>query len=57
MDLFQRHQTIPALPGRLVLDRSFISEMVYGPSLTLNGARAITTLAPGPVLPAMASGC
>jgi thymidylate kinase len=30
-DLFQRHRSILALPGRLVLDRSFISELVYGP--------------------------
>ncbi|MEV4081421.1 hypothetical protein AB0J43_14200 [Nonomuraea fuscirosea] len=33
VNLFQRHQTILALPGRLVLDRSFISELVYGPLL------------------------
>ncbi|WP_433432278.1 hypothetical protein [Nonomuraea sp. CA-141351] len=32
-DLFQRHRSILALPGRLVLDRSFISELVYGPIL------------------------
>ncbi|MBE1584567.1 hypothetical protein ACFPOI_43455 [Nonomuraea angiospora] len=32
-DLFQRHQAILALAGRLVLDRSFISELVYGPLL------------------------
>ncbi|TMR22470.1 hypothetical protein ETD86_11520 [Nonomuraea turkmeniaca] len=32
-DLFQRHRAILTLPGRLVLDRSFISELVYGPLL------------------------
>ncbi|MFI9552344.1 hypothetical protein [Nonomuraea endophytica] len=32
-DLFQRHRSILALPGRLVLDRSFVSELVYGPLL------------------------
>ncbi|MEV4390543.1 AAA family ATPase [Nonomuraea sp. NPDC049607] len=32
-DLFQRHQAILTRPGRLVLDRSFISELVYGPLL------------------------
>ena len=30
-DLVDHHGTILALPGRLVLDRSFISELVYGP--------------------------
>ncbi|MGI5292722.1 hypothetical protein ACQEVF_56755 [Nonomuraea polychroma] len=33
VDLFQRHRSILARPGRLVLDRSFISELVYGPLL------------------------
>lgn len=30
-DLFRRHRSILNLPGRLVLDRSFVSELVYGP--------------------------
>ena len=30
-DLADHYGTILALPGRLVLDRSFISELVYGP--------------------------
>jgi thymidylate kinase len=33
VDLFERHRTVLALPGRLVLDRSFVSELVYGPLL------------------------
>lgn len=33
VNLFQRHRAILAMPGRLVLDRSFISELVYGPLL------------------------
>ncbi|WP_084965360.1 hypothetical protein [Thermoactinospora rubra] len=32
-DLFQRHRSILTLPGRLVMDRSFVSELVYGPLL------------------------
>ncbi|MGI5232529.1 hypothetical protein [Actinoallomurus sp. CA-142502] len=30
-DLAERYRTILARPGRLVLDRSFVSELVYGP--------------------------
>lgn len=31
VDLLQRHLAIIATPGRLALDRSFVSELVYGP--------------------------
>lgn len=31
IDLADRYRSILALPGRIVLDRSFISELVYGP--------------------------
>jgi thymidylate kinase len=31
VDLFGKYQTILARPGPLVLDRSFVSELVYGP--------------------------
>jgi thymidylate kinase len=47
-DLADRYETILALPGRLVLDRSFISELVYGPldrgrsRLTLPAAITLT---------------
>ena len=30
-DLAERYRSIMALPGKLALDRSFISELVYGP--------------------------
>lgn len=30
-DLFAKYRAILARPGRLVLDRSFVSELVYGP--------------------------
>ncbi|TDC91968.1 AAA family ATPase [Actinomadura sp. 7K507] len=33
IDLAERYYNLLALPGRLVLDRSFISELVYGPLL------------------------
>ncbi|OLT19779.1 hypothetical protein BJF79_47595, partial [Actinomadura sp. CNU-125] len=33
IDLAERYRTILATPGRLVLDRCFISELVYGPLL------------------------
>lgn len=33
IDLAERYRTILAWPGRLVLDRSFVSELVYGPLL------------------------
>jgi hypothetical protein len=33
VDLAERYRTILARPGRLVLDRSFVSELVYGPLL------------------------
>lgn len=31
IDLVQRHRAIISAPGRLALDRSFVSELVYGP--------------------------
>jgi hypothetical protein len=31
VDLAERYQQILSRPGRLVLDRSFVSELVYGP--------------------------
>ncbi len=31
IDLVERYRRILARPGRLVLDRSFVSELVYGP--------------------------
>jgi thymidylate kinase len=40
-DLADRYETILALPGRLVLDRSFISELVYG---SLDRGRSRLTL-------------
>lgn len=33
VDLLQRYRTVLARPGRLVLDRCFVSELVYGPLL------------------------
>lgn len=33
VDLAERYRTILAMPGRIVLDRCFISELVYGPLL------------------------
>jgi hypothetical protein len=31
VDLVSRYRSILAVPGKIVLDRSFISELVYGP--------------------------
>jgi hypothetical protein len=31
VDLLARYRSILAIPGKIVLDRSFISELVYGP--------------------------
>ncbi|RSN69765.1 hypothetical protein [Actinomadura sp. WAC 06369] len=33
VDLAERYRTILAIPGRIILDRCFISELVYGPLL------------------------
>jgi predicted ATPase len=47
-DLADRYETILNFPGRLILDRSFISELVYGPldhgqsRLALSGAVRLT---------------
>jgi thymidylate kinase len=30
-DLAERYRSVLALPGKIALDRSFISELVYGP--------------------------
>ncbi|MEV4172452.1 hypothetical protein [Nonomuraea sp. NPDC049709] len=48
MDLCQRHQAILAMAGRLVLDRSFISELVYGP--LLHGRCRLTSSQTGELL-------
>lgn len=50
VDLAERYRTILARPGRLVLDRCFVSELVYGPllhghsRLTLDQAIDLTTI-------------
>jgi predicted ATPase len=50
IDLADHYEAMLALPGRLVLDRSFISELVYGPldhgrtRLTLPAAIALARL-------------
>jgi len=51
VDLVQRHRAIITTPGRLALDRSYISELVYGPvlhsgsRLAWSGALELTALA------------
>lgn len=40
VDLAERYQQILSRPGRLVLDRSFVSELIYGP-LHHQGSRLI----------------
>lgn len=40
LDLIARYRDLLSLPGRLILDRSFISELVYGP--LYRGASRIT---------------
>jgi thymidylate kinase len=41
VDLIARYRSVLAIPGKIALDRSFISELVYGP--LLHGRSRLTT--------------